>query len=79
MTDLSEQEINVVEKFSQVCTILYLCDFHREQAWEQWVSKAPNGVSDCKEEVLTHIRRVAHASSSPKYEDAVKALMASSV
>ncbi|CAH3173680.1 unnamed protein product [Porites evermanni] len=48
-------------------TILYLCDFHREQAWEQWVSKAPNGVSDCKEEVLTHIRRVAHASSSPKY------------
>ena len=43
------------------------------------MSKAANGVSDCKEEVLSRIRRVAHASSSTKYEDAVKALMASSV
>ena len=60
-------------------TTLYLCDFHREQAWERWVSKAANGVSHCKEEVLSRLRRVAHATSPQKYQEAVKALMASTV
>ena len=69
----------VISIYSYPDTTLYLCDFHREQAWERWVSKAANGVSDCKEEVLCRIRRDAHASSSTKYEDAVKDLMASSV
>ena len=43
------------------------------------MSKAANGVSDCKEVLCRIRRRVAHASSSTKYEDAVKALIASSV
>lgn len=60
-------------------TTLYLCDFHREQAWERWVSKAANGVSHIKEEVLCHIRRLAHATSPEKYHDAVKSLMGSQV
>ena len=41
--------------------------------------KAANGVSDCKVNVLSRLRRVAHASSSAKYDDVVKTFMANSV
>ena len=43
------------------------------------MSKAAYGVSDRKVDVLSCLRRVAHASSAAKYEDLVKPLMASSV
>ena len=59
--------------------MLYLCDFHREQAWERWVSKALNGVNKMKDEVLSRLRRVAHASCPSKYQDALKCLVANTV
>ena len=36
MTDYSEAEISALES-SFPETVVYLCDFHREQAWERWV------------------------------------------
>ena len=60
-------------------TMLYLCDFHREQAWERWVSKVTNGVNKVKDEVLSRLRRVAHASSPSKYQDALECLVTSTV
>ena len=30
---------------------VFLCDFHREQAWERWTAKSANGVSSNKEDV----------------------------
>jgi len=59
-----------VRHFHVVCSVLvllctgcdvYLCDFHREQSWERWTSTLKHGVSDVKDEVLTHLRRIAHA------------------
>eukprot|EP00794_Sanderia_malayensis_P001794 gene1794-1999_t len=51
MTDFDEKEINALEEVFEDCFV-YLCDFHREQAWTRWVSKADNGVTNVKEEVL---------------------------
>ena len=52
------------------CTV-YLCDFHREQAWERWVNKKDNGVSGQKEEVLSKLRQIARASTEEIYQKAV--------
>ena len=44
-TDYSDVEIAAVNKlFSK--TQVYLCDFHREQAWERWVKEKKHGLSD---------------------------------
>ena len=60
------------------CSI-YLCDFHREQAWERWTVNKENDVSDKKEEVLCRLRRVAWASTEEKYHSAVNDLLTSDI
>lgn len=55
------------------CRLLCLCDFHREQAWERWVSATKNGVLHEKEEVLVMLRHMARADSAVKYQEAAKA------
>ncbi len=73
MTDCDEQEINAMEyTFAEVQ--VFLCDFHREQAWERWVSRVDHGVHMCKEEVLARLRRVAHASTILEFKEAVASL-----
>lgn len=57
--------------------MVYLCDFHREQAWERWVNKKDNGVSQHRDEILSRLRRITHASTENKYNAAVSALKAS--
>lgn len=52
-------------------TIVYLCDFHREQAWERWVSKIVHGVSDKKDEVLSRLRRISRAPTMVQFDYAV--------
>ena len=44
MVDYSEAEINALEGvFDGV--IVYLCDFHREQAWVWWVNNGKHGLT----------------------------------
>ena len=54
--------------------LVYICDFHREQAWTRWVSKIQNGVSHEKDLVLSMLRHSAHACSEEQYRDAVQKL-----
>ena len=56
---------------------MFLCDFHREQAWERWLTKHTNGMADKKEEVLTMMRNVARASTVEEYECRLEELQAS--
>ncbi|CAH3157919.1 unnamed protein product [Porites lobata] len=58
MTDFCKEEIHAVEETFPGCSV-YLCDFHREQAWDRWMVKKENDVSDKKEKVLCRLRRVA--------------------
>lgn len=31
---------------------VYLCDFHREQAWDRWLKTQSNGCAEYKDEIL---------------------------
>lgn len=60
------------------CTV-FLCDFHREQAWERWTAKTANGVSAIKEEVLAKLRLIANSETEEIYQERVLTLKESSV
>ena len=61
MSDYSEAEqLAITQAFPQ-CTV-YLCDFHREQAWERWVRDHHHRLSkDEGDELLQLLRECAHA------------------
>lgn len=48
---------------------MYLCDFHREQAWERWLSANHNGLHLQKNDVLKLLRNVTHANTEEEYEN----------
>ena len=78
MTDFDEKEINALERVFPECKV-YLCDFHREQAWTRWVSKKEHKVYHVKEEVLARLRKIANAETEKAFEDAIVSLHQSSV
>ena len=43
MTDYSDAEIHAIGSVFPECKV-YLCDFHREQAWERWVKDKKSGM-----------------------------------
>ena len=51
--------------FPNTCieTHVHICDFHREKAWNEWVSKSSNGVSERKDIVLQYLRNIAKSSN----------------
>ena len=56
MTDYSEAELLAIEKcFAN--TKVFLCDFHREQAWERWVKDHKHGLSKQEQEELLSLLR----------------------
>lgn len=64
--------------FFQECTV-FLCDFHREQAWERWLVKASNGMAPLKEEALMMMRQIAQSPTEAVYDSRVKVLKTSEV
>ena len=62
--DYSEAEIEAIQRTFPACKI-YLCDFHREQAWERWVKDKKHGLSsedgsillDLLRDVVSHLLR----------------------
>ena len=48
--------------FQDVGTSVFLCDFHREQAWERWTKKSEHGLTTENRDTLLHLlRSMAHA------------------
>ncbi len=60
-------------------TLVLLCDFHREQAWERWCSKGSNSVVAIKDDVLSYLRRLAHAKDEETFEAALKSFQLSPI
>lgn len=61
MSDYSEAEFLAVQQVFP-STISYICDFHREQAWERWTKNHKHGLtSEEGEKVLDLLRDCAHA------------------
>ena len=46
---------------------MFLCDFHREQAWLRSLSSVSNGMRDNKELVLPMLRKIASLESKEDY------------
>lgn len=68
MSDYSEAEQLAITQVFPQCTV-YLCDFHREQAWERWVRDHHHGLSkDDGDTLLQLLRECAHAPA-PKPQE----------
>ena len=56
MSDYSEAELNAIEAVFPTTTV-YLCDFHREQAWMRWTHDHKHGLSPADAEALLDLLR----------------------
>ena len=56
LTDYSDAEIAAITKVFPN-TQVYLCEFHREQAWERWVKERKHGLSDIQAATLLDLLR----------------------
>ena len=55
------------------CTV-YICDFHRLQAWQRWLNTSSHGLAQGKEEVLALLKKLAKAPTETAYETALQSL-----
>ena len=51
---------------------VFICSFHREQAWTRWTNKSEHGVSHIADDVKCRLRRIAHASSREELDKSIK-------
>ena len=64
LCDYSEAEISAIEQAFPGITV-YICDFHREQAWTRWTRDHKNGLSKHEQEqLLANLHACAWASST---------------
>ena len=54
---------------------VYLCDFHREQAWNRWANKVDNGVANVADQKKSHLRSITHSTSHADAQLAVRNIM----
>ena len=75
------------QSYSNLCLIssiflldckVFICDFHREQAWERWLKKKINNCSEDHKHIISLFRRIAHSETTEKCNEAVDDLMKSS-
>ena len=68
MVDYSTAEINAIEKEFPT-TLVYICYFHRNKAWNRWVRSGKSGLDSKQQEILLAIlQRIANARDQGKYE-----------
>ena len=51
-------------------SFVYLCDFHREQAWDCWLNASHNGVQLYKSQIVSLLKNIATASTEMEFEEA---------
>lgn len=74
MVDYSTAEINAIESVFQEVAV-YICDFHREQAWQRWVKSGKNGLTTAEQKMfLEFMQAIARARSENGYRKAVENL-----
>jgi len=56
-----------------------LCDFHREQAWERWLSATANGMRNVKEIALSLLRKIAASETEEEYASNLESLYANAI
>ena len=71
MVDFDEKEISALEELFPDIEV-FICSFHREQAWTRWTNKSEHGVSHIADDVKCRLRRIAHASSREELDKSIK-------
>ena len=56
MMDYSDAEMSAIQNIFP-STQIFVCDFHREQAWERWVKDKKHGLSDIQGSILLELLR----------------------
>ncbi|XP_046570097.1 uncharacterized protein LOC124278436 [Haliotis rubra] len=67
MIDASEIEANAITNTFPDAEI-FICDFHRKQAWQRWTSAIRNGVAEQQEEILRLLNCVAESATPAEFE-----------
>ena len=79
MVDYSTAEVNAIESVFQDVAV-YICDFHREQAWQRWVKACKNGLTMAEQKMfLEFMQAIARATSENGYRKTVENLRKSKV
>ena len=74
MTDYSEAELLAIQQVFPEANI-FLCDFHRERCWQQWVRDKNHGLnSEDGALLLSQLRKMAYAENVANYNDAEEQL-----
>ena len=58
------------------CSV-FICNFHRQQAWECWLTKKIHGHSENKSNIIPMFRRIAHSEAIEDSERAIEELKSS--
>ena len=79
MVDYSLAEIDAIEKsFPEVS--VYICDFHRIQAWQRWSKAGKNGLNhDDQQEFVRLMQKIAYANTVTQFDKNVEELRKSHV
>ena len=55
--------------------LVYICDFHREQAWAQWINNSKNSINiEKKDNLLNSLRNLAKTSTEGDFNLALRDL-----
>ncbi|KAL3229415.1 hypothetical protein MRX96_023600 [Rhipicephalus microplus] len=73
MVDYSKAEISTIKQVFPESQIS-ICDFHRLQAWQRWLCRKENNISN-PDEALRLMKHVASASSQHDFDKAVEVLV----
>ena len=46
---------------------VFLCDFHREEPWNRWISKAHKDMANITENIKAGLHQVAHKLSNCRF------------
>lgn len=57
----------------------FLCDFHKEQSWERWLSNKDHGVHLEKKEILAMFRNISHSENKLEFENSLIELKSSNI
>ena len=77
MCDYSEGEISALEEIFSGMKV-YICDFHREQAWTRWSKKSENKLSHDEQEMfLSHMRSISYSRTWKTLCDRLNAIQGS--
>ncbi|CAG2191830.1 unnamed protein product [Mytilus edulis] len=78
MCDFDLREIWALEQTFEGLMV-YLCDFHREQAWHRWLREIKHDCIDEKDEIKKMLREIADADSAESYANALQQLRSSDI